>query len=212
MPTHDLMAMYNAMYAALGPRRWWPGRTKFEVCAGAILTQNTAWRNVKKAIARLRDARCLNPAAIHALDTNELARLIVPSGYYNIKAKRLKNFVAMLFDEFGGALPTLLKLPTFELREKLLSVNGIGRETADCIVLYAANKPIFVVDAYTRRVGARHGLFPPDSDYETMRLFFTGRLPEDTALFNEYHALIVAVGNRYCGRNPDCADCPLNGL
>ena len=209
MPDHDLMGMYDAMYGALGPRDWWPGRTKFEVCVGAILTQNTAWRNVKRAIANLRAAGSLNPAAIHRLDTGGLARLIVPSGYYNVKAKRLKNFVGMLMEEYEGSLPRLLGLPVSELREKLLSVNGIGRETADSIILYAAGKPIFVVDAYTRRIGGRHGLFPPDSDYETMRAYFTERLPEDAALFNEYHALIVAVGNRYCGREPDCGECPL---
>jgi endonuclease III related protein len=205
----DLLKIYEAMLEAFGPRDWWPGRTKFEVCVGAILTQNTAWRNVKKAIANLREAGALNPKAMHQLSNEELARLIVPSGYYNVKSKRLKNFIGMLFDDFGGSLPRLFRLPTFELREKLLSVNGIGRETADSMALYAAEKPIFVVDAYTRRIGSRHGLFPADADYETMRTYFTERLPEDVGLFNEYHALLVGVGNRYCGNKPNCDECPL---
>ncbi len=204
-----LMAMYEEMLSALGPRGWWPGKTRFEVCVGAILTQNTAWRNVKKAIGNLKAAGVLDPKKMDTLDTGELARLIVPSGYYNIKAKRLKNFTGMLADEFGGSLTKLFRLPAMELRDKLLGVNGIGRETADSIVLYAAGKPMFVVDAYTRRIGSRHGLFPADADYETMRQYFTDRLPEDTQLFNEYHALIVCVGNRYCGTTPACEECPL---
>jgi endonuclease-3 related protein len=201
--------MFDAMYERIGPRGWWPGRTRFEVCVGAILTQNTAWRNVKRAIANLKEARALNPVAIRDMDAAALAELIRPSGYYNVKARRLKNFVSMLFDDFGGSLDRLFGLPAQELRAKLLSVNGVGMETADSITLYAAKKPVFVADAYTRRIGGRHGLFAPDADYETMRLYFTERLPEDVALFNEYHALIVAVGNRYCGTKPDCEDCPL---
>jgi len=207
--TELLTAMYEAMLAEFGPRGWWPGRTKFEICVGAILTQNTAWRNVSRAISNLRAARKLTPLALHNLKQSELAELIVPSGYYNVKAKRLRNFTGMLMSEYGGSLDRLFKLPAPELREKLLSVNGIGRETADSIILYAAEKPIFVVDAYTRRIGSRHNLFPPDSDYETMRLFFTERLPADVQLFNEYHALIVGVGNRFCSRTPKCETCPL---
>ncbi len=203
------MRMYEAMYERIGPRGWWPGRTRFEVCVGAILTQNTAWRNVKRAIANLKEARALNPVAIRGMDADSLAELIRPSGYYNVKARRLKNFVDMLFDDFGGSLDRLFALPAPELRVKLLSVNGVGMETADSITLYAAKKPVFVADAYTRRIGGRHGLFSPDADYETMRLYFTRRLPEDVALLNEYHALIVAVGNRYCGTTPHCEDCPL---
>jgi endonuclease III related protein len=204
-----LIGMYEAMLEALGPRGWWPGRTRFEICVGAILTQNTAWRNVRSAISNLRGAKRLDPKSMHELETSELAGLIVPSGYYNIKAKRLKNFTTMLADEYGGSLTRLFALPAGELREKLLSVNGIGRETADSIILYAAKKPIFVVDAYTRRIGSRHGLFHDDADYETMRMYFSERLPEDTALFNEYHALLVHVGNRYCNSKPRCEECPL---
>ncbi len=203
------MRMYEAMFEQIGPMGWWPGRTRFEVCVGAILTQNTAWRNVKRAIANLKAARALNPVSMRDMDAAALAELIRPSGYYNVKARRLKNFVSMLFDDFGGSLDKLFALPAPELREKLLTVNGIGMETADSITLYAAKKPVFVADAYTRRIGGRHGLFAPDADYETMRLYFTERLPEDVALFNEYHALIVAVGNRYCGTTPDCGECPL---
>lgn len=207
--TRRLMEMYDAMYAAMGPRGWWPGRTKFEVCVGAILTQNTAWRNVKRAVANLRAAKSLNPESIYRMSHEKLAELIVPSGYYNVKAKRLKNFVSVLVEEYGGSLPRLFRLPVDGLREKLLSVNGIGRETADSIILYSAEKPIFVVDAYTRRIGSRHGLFPEAADYEEMRMYYTERLPEDVRLFNEYHALLVGVGNRWCSRTPDCAECPL---
>ncbi|HOO56863.1 MAG TPA: endonuclease III domain-containing protein [bacterium] len=207
--TEKLMAMYRSMLDQFGPRGWWPGKTRFEICTGAILTQNTAWRNVRKAINNLKSARALNIKSVHDMETSQLAELIVPSGYYNIKAKRLKYFVEFVYSESGGSLTRLFSLPVMELREKLLSVNGIGKETADSIILYAAKKPIFVVDAYTRRIGSRHGLFPEDSDYDDMRLYFTARLPEDTALFNEYHALIVGVGNAYCGRKPDCENCPL---
>jgi len=203
------MRMYEAMFESISPRGWWPGRTRFEVCVGAILTQNTAWRNVKRAIANLKAARALNPVSMRDMDADALAELIRPSGYYNVKRRRLKNFVSMLFDDFGGSLDRLFALPAPELRVKLLSVNGIGMETADSITLYAAKKPVFVADAYTRRIGGRHGLFSPDADYETMRLYFTRRLPEDVALLNEYHALIVAVGNRHCGTTPDCEECPL---
>jgi len=206
-----IVEMYQAMLDALGPRGWWPGRTRFEICVGAILTQNTAWRNVTKAISNLRDAKLLDPRAMHEISPEKLAALIVPSGYYNIKAKRLQNFTSMLMDEFGGSLNRLFSLPMMELRGKLLSVNGVGMETADSIILYAAKKPIFVVDAYTRRIGFRHGLFDDEADYETMRMFFTKRLPEDVALFNEYHALIVCVGNRYCSKEPNCGECPLRG-
>lgn len=204
-----LMEMYEAMLAQFGPRGWWPARTKFEVCAGAILTQNTAWRNVKRAIANLRAAKLLSLKKINETPDEELAALIVPAGYYNMKAKRLKNFTGMVADEYGGSLARLFRLPAMQLREQLLEVNGIGFETADSIILYAAEKPVFVCDAYTRRIGARHGLFDSDADYETMRAYFTGRLPVDVQLYNEYHALIVGVGASYCGRTPDCAACPL---
>jgi len=213
-PDPFLMKMYDAMYGRLGPRGWWPARTRFEVCVGAILTQNTAWKNVRKAIGNLRSARRLSPAAIYELSHDELAELIVPSGYYNVKAKRLRNFVSMLVEDYGGSLPKLFSLPMEDLREVLLAVNGVGRETADSMILYAAKKPVFVVDAYTRRIGSLHGLFPPDADYETMRMYFTERLPEDAGLFNEYHALIVGVGYHWCrgGRQRNCADCPLRPL
>ncbi len=207
--TRLLTSMYDAMLAEFGPRGWWPGRTRFEVCVGAILTQNTAWRNVRRAMANLRAAHVLNPRALHQLDHRQLADLIIPSGYFNVKANRLKNFTDFLMNEYGGSLNRLFKLPAFELREKLLSVNGIGRETADSILLYAAEKPVFVVDAYTRRIGMRHGLFPSEADYETIRMYFTERLPADVQLFNEYHALIVGVGNRFCSRVPKCDSCPL---
>lgn len=207
-----LMQLYDAMLAACGPRHWWPAKTPFEVCVGAILTQNTAWKNVERAIDNLRSANALTLRAINNMPHDTLAQLLIPSGYFNIKARRLKNFTSMIAEDFSGSLTKLLSLDTLPLREKLLSVNGIGRETADCIVLYAAEKPIFVVDAYTRRIGSRHGLFPPTADYEHMRTFFTQHIPENTRVYNEYHALIVTVGNRWCNKKPDCQHCPLSGF
>jgi endonuclease III related protein len=205
-----LMAMYEAMLSRTGPLGWWPGRTRFEVCVGAILTQNTAWRNVKRAIDNLKRARLLAPAAMLDIDEKELARLIVPSGYYNMKAAKLKNFVNFLYEKHGGSLDRLFKQNVPELRAELLGVNGIGRETADSIILYAAGKPIFVIDAYTRRIFSRHGLLDESADYDALRAFFENNLPADVQLFNEYHALIVFTGHHYCKRNPLCDDCPLN--
>lgn len=204
-----LRAMYGAMYDSIGALGWWPGRTRFEVCVGAILTQNTAWRNVKRAIANLRRARVLTPAAMRDIPQHELAQLIVPSGYYNMKAGKLKNFVTMLFDGYGGSLNRLFALDTPALRQVLLAVNGVGPETADSMILYAAKKPVFVIDAYTRRILSRHGLADIGADYEDLRMLFEANLPEDVPLYNEYHALIVFVGHHYCKKTPQCGACPL---
>lgn len=211
-PGAALMALYEASFAAVGPLHWWPGRTRFEVCVGAILTQNTAWRNVKRAIDNLKRARVLSPRAMRDIPQQELAQLIVPSGYYNMKAGKLKNFVNMLFDGYGGSLDRLFARDRMELREILLGVNGIGKETADSMVLYAAGKPIFVIDAYTRRILSRHGLARADADYDELRLLFEDNLPADARLFNEYHAQIVFVGHHYCKKTPQCGACPLGAL
>ena len=209
-PTAEtLTAMYEAMLAACGPRHWWPARTTFEVCAGAILTQNTAWRNVRRAIDNLRRARCLSLAAMRRIPTPQLAELIRPSGYYNMKAQKLKNFIAFLDANHRGSLARLFKLDVPDMRRELLGVNGIGPETADSIILYAAEKPIFVIDAYTRRILSRHGLAQHGADYDDLRMLFESHLPADTALYNEYHALIVFVGHHWCKRNPLCDECPL---
>ncbi|MGC8908588.1 MAG: endonuclease III domain-containing protein [Desulfomonilaceae bacterium] len=204
-----LLAAYEALRARFGHRKWWPADTPFEMCVGAVLTQNTAWKNVTQAIARLKAAGALDVFAIHGMSQEELAVLIKPSGYYNVKAKRLKSLVRHIVTRHKGELSAMLALPVGELRKELLAINGVGKETADSIILYAANKPIFVVDAYTKRVLARHGLLPPDSDYDAVQEFFHRRLPRDAALFNDYHAQFVAVGKHYCKTKPACEECPL---
>lgn len=203
------MDMYDAMLAAAGPRGWWPARTRFEVCVGAILTQNTAWRSVRRAIDNLRAARMLTPAAMRGIPTSDLAQLIIPSGCYNVKAGKLKNFVNFLYDGYGGSLNRLFRLGVPELRSVLLGVNGIGPETADSIILYAAHKPVFVIDAYTRRILGRHKIAAQDAPYDDLRMFFEKNLPADVPLYNEYHALIVYIGHNYCRRTPLCDACPL---
>lgn len=204
-----LNAVYKTLYRAWGPQHWWPGRTRFEIIVGAILTQNTAWTNVEKAIHRLRRARALNPKTMHQTDLRTLAEWIRPAGYYNIKARRLRAFTDMLFAGFDGKLNRLFALDTGALRGALLAVNGIGPETADSIILYAAHRPQFVVDAYTRRVLARHRWMDMRADYDAVAQLFINALPEDVQLYNEYHALIVRLGKYYCKTRPQCEGCPL---
>jgi len=204
-----LISLYRHLFQFFGPQHWWPARSPFEVIVGTILTQNTAWTNVEKAIAALRDARLLHPAAIDTVPQEQLARHIRPAGYYNMKAVRLKHFTHFLLTRYGGSVRRMFRGKQLELREELLGISGIGEETADSILLYAGNQPIFVVDAYTRRVLERHGLIAAKMSYgEIQRLFMT-HLPTDPALFNEYHALLVAVGKTYCRSTPNCKDCPL---
>jgi endonuclease III related protein len=205
----DLMEFYEALLARYGPQDWWPGETDFEVMVGAVLTQNTNWKNVEKAIANLKAADLLTPPALDDLAERQLAEYIRPAGYFNIKAKRLKNLIRWLMDEFDGSLKPLRDYSIDRLREELLSINGIGRETADSIILYALHKPTFVVDTYTYRVLVRHGCIDAESDYELIKEFFESHLPEDVQLFNEFHALIVQVGKNHCKPRPLCADCPL---
>ena len=204
-----LLRLYLALFRRFGPQRWWPAKTPLEVAVGAILTQNTAWSNVERALERLAAQRLVDPRRLRALSQVELARLIRPSGTYRIKAQRLKAFLDFLWERFNGRVERLKTAPLEKLRSALLSVPGIGPETADSILLYAAGRPIFVVDAYTRRVLARHRLVPPDIGYEPLRAVFERHLPSDPALFNEYHALLVAVGKRYCRSRPLCESCPL---
>ena len=207
-----LLAIYDRLLDAFGPRRWWPAETPFEVIVGAILTQNTAWKNVEKAISSLKKEKLLSPSSLASKKEKELALLIRPAGYYNIKAKRLKNFVNFLTEEFGGSLDRMFKMPLGALRKRLLEVNGIGPETADSILLYAGNKPVFVVDAYTKRVFSRHKLIKKDALYREIQSAFTENLPRSRKLFSEYHALIVELAKTYCRKKPRCGACPLKKL
>ncbi|MBW2107700.1 MAG: endonuclease III domain-containing protein [Deltaproteobacteria bacterium] len=207
-----LLDLYERLYDAFGPRHWWPGDSAFEVVVGAILTQNTAWRNVEKAIANLKDHGSLRADVLYDLPVAALADLIRPAGYYNMKAKRLKHFLAFLFQEAGGDLDRLFARDVDRLRGQLLGVHGIGPETADSILLYAGNKPTFVVDAYTKRILFRHNLLPEEASYDETRDFFMDCLEPDVAMFNEFHALLVRLGHLYCRKsNPKCTECPARG-
>jgi len=214
-----LMSMYRAMRERFGHRAWWPAaggasadERKLEICLGAILTQNTNWTNVEKAIANLRSAGLMSVAALHAKPHAALAEIIRPAGYYNVKAKRVKNFIARVDETFGEDLGAFLDRPVSVLREELLGISGIGRETADCIILYAARKCAFVVDAYTVRVGVRHQLFTAEFDYEAVKEFFESMLPADLDLYNDYHAQLVQTGKEYCRPVARCEGCPLESF
>lgn len=203
--------LFDALFDAHGPQHWWPGRTRFEVIVGAILTQNTSWKNVELAIANLRRAKLLSPAAVQKIEPAGLARHLRPSGYYRQKTKTLKTFVAFLYKNHGGSLNHLFATPTAGLREQLLALRGIGPETADSILLYAGKHPVFVVDAYSRRILERHRLAQPKSSYEELRATFETALPREHQLFNEFHALIVHTGKHFCRKSdPLCAQCPLH--
>ncbi len=204
-----LRAFYDAMLAACGPQRWWPGDTPTEVIIGAILTQNTAWRNVERAIANLRAAGALDWARLRDLPIEAIAELIRPAGTFNVKARRLKSFVDWLWERFDGSLDRMFALPVYALREELLGISGIGRETADAIILYAGGLPTFVVDAYTARILHRHRLIDETADYDEIKDLFESNLPSDPPLFNEYHALLVQVGKLHCRPRPQCKGCPL---
>ena len=205
-----LQDLYHRLYDNYGPQQWWPANSMFEVIIGAILTQNTNWRNVEKAIDNLRNVGALDPVSIQKLPITQLETLIRPSGFFRQKTIRLQQFCTFLDSEFQGDLQQLFALPLPELRNILLAQNGIGPETADSIILYAANKPSFVVDTYTHRILQRIGLQSEEQRYEQTRSLFMDELPHETELFNEYHALIVRLAKDYCRkRNPLCEDCPL---
>lgn len=205
------LATYRTLHEHYGPQHWWPGETPFEVMIGAVLTQNTAWTNVEKAIANLKAARALGCAAIMELSDTALAELIRPAGYFNVKAKRLKSVCAFLDAQGVARHPEKLRdrAPLPELRQRLLAVHGVGEETADSILLYALDLPSFVVDAYTRRIFSRLGLLDADESYHRIQARFQAGLPQDIALYNEYHALIVQLGKTACRPKPRCGDCPL---
>ena len=204
--------IFNLLYKHYGPQHWWPGDTPIEIIVGAILTQNTNWKNVEKAIINLKDNGALTVEALHNIAVDSLAELIRPAGYFNVKAKRLKNFIHFVYTEFDGNLELMRKESLKDLRSKLLTVNGIGPETADSIILYAFDKPSFVIDAYTKRIFTRHHLVPEDIDYHGLQDEFQSSLEADTQVFNEYHALIVQTAKDYCKTKPDCENCPLNVL
>ena len=209
--TDRLLEIYHQLLARYGHRHWWPAETPFEVCVGAILTQNTNWGNVEKAIHNLKRAGLLTPDGILRTPRGELADLIRPAGFFNVKSERLQGFVAWLSERAGGSLDRLFETDWCELREELLAVRGIGRETADSILLYAGQQPTFVVDAYTKRLFSRLGLVRETIDYEELRSLFMAHLPADVALFNEYHALIVEHCKEHCRKRHRCEGCVLKG-
>lgn len=201
--------IYRALFDAWGPQHWWPGRARLEIMVGAILTQNTAWSNVERAIRRLRQFRALRLSGLHEAPMDRLADWIRPAGFFRVKAKRLRAFTSAIEQRFGGDLRRLFRVETLPLRAWLLGIHGIGPETADSILLYAAGRPVFVVDAYTRRFMIRHGWIGAKASYDDVAKVFTGALPREAALYNEYHALIVALGKQYCRARPRCEGCPL---
>ncbi|MEA1959664.1 MAG: endonuclease III domain-containing protein, partial [Chloroflexota bacterium] len=208
----DLIDIYERLLGRYGPQRWWPAESPFEVIIGAILTQSTAWTNVEKAIGNLKSADVLDPVALDAIPIDDLARLIRPSGYYNAKATKVKAFVERLNREHGGDLDRLFAIDTTSLRKELLSIHGIGDETADSILLYAAHRPIFVIDAYTKRIIDRLGLAPSSDSYHAFQLLFMDNLSRDEGMFNEYHALFVRHGKEVCRKSPKCDVCCLASL
>ncbi len=205
-----LQEAFERMLAAFGPQHWWPGDSPFEIMVGAVLVQNTAWRNVEHAINNLRAAGVMEPHALYKLPPAELADLIRPAGYYQVKTKRLRNLLRFLVEQYDGSLDAMFGTSLSSLREELLAINGIGSETADAILLYAGGLPTFVVDTYTHRVLARHGWLEYDASYDDIKDYFESTLPVDATLYNEYHALLVRIGKDYCKRTtPNCEACPL---
>jgi endonuclease III related protein len=208
-----LLDIYHRLLASFGPQHWWPGEEPFEVIVGAILTQSTAWSNVEKSITSLKKVGALSPAAIRRLSREELGGLIHSCGYYNMKALKLKAFAGWLGDKYGDSLEKMFAGEAADLREALLGVHGVGEETADSILLYAGGKPVFVIDAYTRRICDRLGFKPKGNKYSHYQKLFTDNLPPDVRLFNEYHALLVALGKSHCLKSqPLCQGCCLAEL
>jgi endonuclease-3 related protein len=204
-----LVRLYEALARRYGPQHWWPARSRAEVVIGAILVQNAAWRNAERALARLRAAGALDLGAVLALPARRLTALLRPAGTFRVKAARLRALAAHVRRHHRGRLDRLLRRPLADLRAELVGIPGVGPETADTIVLYAAGRPVFVVDGYTRRILARHRLAAPDADYATIQTLFMGHLPHDPALFNEFHALLVRVAKEHCRARPRCEGCPL---
>jgi endonuclease-3 related protein len=204
-----LLRLYRTLLAHHGPQAWWPARTPFEVAVGAILTQHTAWPGAARAVAALRARGVLTPRRLVGVDAVTLGTLVRPAGTYRLKARRLLDFTRWLLARFGGDFRGMRRAPLAPLRRELLGVPGLGPETVDAILLYAAGRPVFVADAYTRRVLLRHRLLPREAGYEQARAFLESHLPSDPALFNEFHALLVAVAKSHCRTLPRCDSCPL---
>lgn len=209
---NKLLEIYRRLYRSFGPQHWWPGETPFEISIGAILTQNTNWGNVEKAIENLKIGKALNAESIHNMKKERLTSFIRPAGYFNVKAKRLKAFISFLINEYNGNLTRMKQEDTQTLRLRLLKIHGIGPETADSILLYALEKPVFVIDAYTKRILSRHGLMKYDKSYEEFQEIFHSSLKKDMKFFNEYHALFVRLGKTYCRKKPICKGCPIEGV
>ncbi len=208
-----LKAIYENLLFSFGHQGWWPASTRDEVVIGAILASNVSWKNVEKAISRLRLAKLLSLSALYSADPEAIAENIRSTRFYNQKTKRLKAFCNFLVSDFNGSLDKLFAHPMPGLRHKLLSLNGFGPETVDSILLYAGDIPVFVIDAYTRRIFCRMGLGKSSWDYTDFQNFFHQNLPHDTGLFNDFHAQIVALGNRVCRPgNPLCSDCPVSAF
>lgn len=207
-----LMSIYGRLYERYGPQGWWPGVTKTEIMVGAVLTQNTGWKNVVKAMDNLKKYKLLNYNGLYSVKLGRLASLIRPSGYYRLKAKRLKNMARFMKEGFGNNWKCIHDTPTDILRERLMGVNGIGDETADSILLYALDRPVFVADLYTKRLLTRHKILNSEPRYEEMQGLFHRHLPKSLKLYNEYHALIVRVGHEHCRKTPRCRGCPLDDL
>lgn len=206
-----LLLIFSILLEHFGQRHWWPGDTPLEISIGAILTQNCAWRNVERAIDNLKAGDMLDVEVLHRIDVDELAEVIRPSGFYNIKSRRLKSFIKVLAEEYDGSFQALGSCEAWSIRKRLLEIKGIGPETADSILLYALEKPVFVIDAYTKRFVTNHGLLDAGTDhaYSDLQQFFMENLPQDTYLYNEFHALIVRLCQSYCRKTPVCAQCPL---
>jgi len=206
----QLMQIYNRMFAYFGPRSWWPGETMFEICVGAILTQSVSWKNVMKAIDNMKRAGLLELESMYTASAEAIEQCIIPTMYYRMKTKKLQAFVSHIMQKYNGDLAKMFSKDMDSLRIELLSIYGIGPETADSIILYAAEKPAFVVDAYTRRIFSRLGIFSDDVTYDEMKNYFMQRLSPDVPLYNEYHALVTGIGNRFCSnKRPKCKECPL---
>ncbi len=204
-----LWKIFHTLLESFGKRNWWPGETGVEIIIGTVLTQNTSWKNVEKAITNLKNHNALCINILYGMDKERLAELIRPSGFYNIKSNMLKNIFNVIYDEYNGNINDLKEINMWKLREKLLGINGIGRETADSIILYALNKPIFVIDTYTKRFLNNHKIHDGKKGYDELQDFFMKNLPHDTYLFNEFHALIVCLCQSFCKKTPLCKGCPL---
>jgi endonuclease-3 related protein len=208
--TNIIYDIYKTLYKTYGPQHWWPAKTKLEIIIGAILTQNTSWHNVEKAITNLKKYKLISVDKLHKIKIEVLQKVIRPAGFYKQKSQTLKNLISFLMKEYNGKITTFLKEKQNILREKLLAIKGIGKETADSIILYAANKPLFVVDKYTRRIFSRHSIIKNENiEYDKLQNLITKNLPKKVKIYNEFHALLVKVGKSLCKRVPHCEQCPL---